>query len=436
MYEVGETKLETEDLSARVPAYAWYALGLLMLVYVLNFLDRSLIYILFAPIKKEMAFSDLQLSLLGATSFVIFYTVLGIPFGRLADRVVRKNMIGWGLLVWSLFSGLTGFAKGFWTLFLCRVMVGVGEATLGPAALSLLSDYFPPRRRATVQAIYSSGIAVGAGLASLLGGWIGQYNWRWAFFLLGFPGLLVALLVFLLKEPPRGRTEAAAVKYSSHDWKILFKSAALRFHFLGYALFGLAANNLGIWGPTFFGRVHKLDIATIGFFAGIITLVAGVPGTILGGYAADKFRSLGRGGRMLFSAIAALVATPFWFTLLFSNSNGLLLISAFVLLGLSLVWLGPAAADVHEIAGPHLRGLGIGIYFFTVNIAAYGIGANVIGKLNDWLGAVTNPPAMRYSLLICPIACLFAALLLWMGSRRLTREAIKSQHCRPSSPRP
>jgi len=110
-----------------------------------------------------MAFSDLQLALLGTTSFVIFYTALGIPFGRLSDRVVRKNMIAGGLAVWSIFSGLTGFADSFWTLFFCRVMVGVGEATLGPAALSLLSDYFPPRRRATVQAIYSSGIAVGAG---------------------------------------------------------------------------------------------------------------------------------------------------------------------------------------------------------------------------------------------------------------------------------
>jgi len=229
-------------------AYAWYALALLTVVYILNFLDRSLIYILFTPIKKEMAFSDLQLALLGTTSFVIFYTALGIPFGRLADRVVRKNMIAGGLAVWSLFSGLTGFANSFWTLFFCRVMVGVGEATLGPAALSLLSDYFPPHRRATVQAIYSSGIAVGAGIAFFLGGWIGQhFGWRWAFYLLGFPGLMVAVLVFLLKEEPRGRTEIATAKYTSKDWKILLQSVPLRFHYLGYALFGLAANNLSIW---------------------------------------------------------------------------------------------------------------------------------------------------------------------------------------------
>jgi len=405
-------------------AYAWYALALLTVVYILNFLDRSLIYILFTPIKKEMAFSDLQLALLGTTSFVIFYTALGIPFGRLADRVVRKNMIAGGLAVWSLFSGLTGFANSFWTLFFCRVMVGVGEATLGPAALSLLSDYFPPHRRATVQAIYSSGIAVGAGIAFFLGGWIGQhFGWRWAFYLLGFPGLMVAVLVFLLKEEPRGRTEIATAKYTSKDWKILLQSVPLRFHYLGYALFGLAANNLSIWGATFFVRVHKFDIATIGFFGGALSLVAGVPGTILGGWAADRFRGVGRGGRMLFSSVAALVAIPFWLMLIFSSSIPLLLLANLVLLGLSLMWLGPAAADVHDIAGPHLRGLGIGIYFFSVNIAAYGVGSNLIGKLNDWLGASTSPLQMRYSLLVCPAACGLAALILWLGSRSLEKES-------------
>src|SRR6266852_9990767 len=126
--------------SDRVPAYSWYALAVLTVVYVLNFLDRTLIYILFTPIKKEMAFTDLQLALLGTTSFVIFYTLLGIPFGRLADRTARKNLISGGLAIWSLFSGLTGFGQGFWQIFFCRFMVGVGEATLGAAALSLVSD--------------------------------------------------------------------------------------------------------------------------------------------------------------------------------------------------------------------------------------------------------------------------------------------------------
>ncbi|HEY0386687.1 MAG TPA: MFS transporter [Pyrinomonadaceae bacterium] len=406
----------------RIPAHSWYALGLLTIVYALNFLDRTLIYILFTPIKREMALTDLQLALLGTTSFVIFYTLLGIPFGRMADRWPRKWMIAGGLAVWSLFSGLTGFANSFSTLFLCRVMVGVGEATLGPAGLSLLSDYFPPRMRATVQAIYSSGIAIGGGLAFFLGGWIGDnpnLGWRWAFYLLGFPGLIVCLLVLLLRERKRGATESTERRQSSNDWKILFRSAPLLYLYLGYALFGLASNSLSIWGPSFFARVHGMSLKMIGFWAGILSLVAGVPGTILGGTLADRFRHRGRGGRMRFSAYSALLAIPLWLMLLFSDSVALLLLANFILLGLSLMWLGPAAADVHDIAGPQLRGIGIGIYFFSVNITAYGIGAPLIGKANDLLGVSTNPQQMSYSLLICPIACALSALLLWKGSRRM-----------------
>ncbi|HKR01223.1 MAG TPA: MFS transporter [Pyrinomonadaceae bacterium] len=412
-----------DESTAKIPGYAWYALALLTLVYVLNFLDRTLIYLLFAPIQAEMNLSYTQLALLGTTSFVIFYTLLGIPFGRMADRVSRRKMIAGGLAVWSLFSGLTGFAHDFWGIFLCRVMVGVGEATLGPAALSLLSDYFPPRVRATVQAVYSSGIAIGAGVAFFLGGWIANnYGWRFAFYLLGFPGLFFALLVLLLKEIPRGQTETAQANYSRNDWTVLFTSRPLIYLYLGYALFGLAANSLSIWGAIFFRDVHHLSLQTIGKWGGLLSIVAGVPGTILGGYVADRLRRRGRGGRMLFSACGALLAIPFWVALLFSNSVWLLAVANFVLLGLSLMWLGPAAADVHEIAGPKLRGLGIGIYFFAVNIAAYAIGAPLVGQLNDKLGTAQNPAAMRYALLVSPIACALSALLLWRGSRTLSEK--------------
>lgn len=410
----GAAKPRTEAVSR----YSWYALAVLTLVYVLNFLDRSIIYILFTPIKAEMAFSDLQLALLGTTSFVIFYTLLGIPFGRLADRVVRKNLIAGGLAVWSLFSGLTGFADSFWTIFLCRVMVGVGEATLGPAALSLLSDYFPPRMRATVQGIYSSGIAIGGGLAFFLGGWIGQsYGWRWAFYLLGFPGLLLAAIVFFLREPARGMTEVAAVRYGREDWKILFRSVPLRYLYLGYALFGLASNNLGIWLPAFFVRIHEVGLALLGTAAGLLAVAVGLPVTIFGGYASDRFRRTGRGGRMAFSAVCALASVPLWLGLLYSDHLGLAVALNVVLYGLALIWVAPATADLHEIAGPHLRGLGIGIFFSTVNIVAYAIGAPLIGKLNDALGVAADPERMRLSLLLCPAACAVGALLLWLGSR-------------------
>ena len=329
-------------------------------------------------------------------------------------------MIAAGLAVWSLFSGLTGFANGFWTLFLCRVMVGVGEATLGPAALSLLSDYFPPRMRATVQSVYAAGITLGSGLAFFLGGWIGaSYGWRSAFYFLGFPGLLVAVLVYFLREQQRGRTEVSPPKYTGDDWKLLFRSKPLRYHYAGYAMFALAANSLSIWMPTFFNRVHGYSIATLGLVAGLTSLTSGIGSTLLGGYLSDRLRRFRPGGRMLLGAIASLLAIPFWFVLLFSYNVPLLLVANFMLLGLSLIWIAPSMADVHDISGPHLRGLGIGTFLFLVHVLAYGIGAPLMGKVNDLLGAATNPEVMRYGFLISPISCVVAAILLWRGSRTL-----------------
>ncbi|HKO57018.1 MAG TPA: MFS transporter [Thermoanaerobaculia bacterium] len=402
----------------RVPSYAWYVLAVLTSVYVLNFLDRTIIYILFPPIKKELALTDLQLAVLGTTSFVFFYTLLGIPFGRLADRYSRKVIIGAGLATWSLFSGLTGFCDSFWTLFFCRMMVGVGEATLGPAALSLLSDYFPPRIRATVQSIYACGIPIGGGLAFFLGGLIGQkYGWRPAFWFLGFPGLALALLVLLLREVPRGRTEtAAAAAPPPTDWRGLF-SKPLLYLFIGYALFGLPGNNLGVWGTAFFVRVHKLSLLTIGTAGLLISIVIGVPFTILGGYYADRLSRKFRGGRMAFTATLAIVSVPLWLALLFVNDFPLLIAVNVVLYGCAIIWVGPATADIHDLAGPHLRGLAIGVFFSIVNLVAYGVGSPLIGKLSDALGVAADPDQMRLALLVCPIACLLGAIVLWMGSR-------------------
>ncbi len=408
----------------KTSGYAIYALALLMFVYILNFLDRTIIYILFPLIKKEMNFSDTQLALLGTTSFVIFYTVLGIPFGRLADKSSRPKLIAVGLLVWSLFSGLTGFADSFWTLFLCRVGVGIGEATLGPAAISLLADYFPPAKRATVTSIYSMGIAIGAGLAALLGGYLSRVGWREAFYIVGFPGIILAVLVFLLREPPReSKTAATEINYSGTDWKRLLSNKSFVFLCVGYALLGLATNNLSIWGATFYSRVLGFDLPTIGFWGGTLTLLAGIPATLLGGIFADYFRRKSRGGRMFYGAMLALISVPFWLLLIFTNSIPLILLANFVLLFAALAWLGAAAADATEIAGINLRGLAIAIYFFSVNIAAYLIGSNLIGFLNDQFGATANPAMMRYALLVCPSACLLSAVCLWLGSKSLNNNA-------------
>jgi MFS family permease len=406
-----------------VSPYSWYVLAVLFLVYTLNYLDRSLIFILFPPIKRELQLTDLQIALLGSTSFVLFYALLGIPFGRLADRVVRKDLIAAGLCAWSLFSGLTGFMTSFSGIFLCRVLVGVGEATLGPAALSLLGDCFPPRMRATASAIYSAGIPIGAGLALFLGGLIGQrLGWRWAFFLLGFPGVCCAVLVLFLREPQRGQRDAPEAE-ARPDWRLLFRFPALRYHYLGYGLASLAAGSIGMWVPTYVTRRFHIGLAQVGLYSGIAAALGGLVGVLLGGAGADAWRRAQRGGRMLFCALGSLLAVPLWLLMLSTPSLAVLMACYGLLMAFGMSWLGPAAADIQDIVGPRLRGLGVGVYFFLVNLIAAGIAPPIIGKLNDLLGAAQDPAMMARSLLISPVACVVSAICLALGARHLNRGA-------------
>ena len=198
---------------------------------------------------------------------------------------------------------------------------------------------------------------------------------------------------------------------------------ALRFLFFGYAFLGLASNNLGIWVPTFFVRVHGFSLLTIGAAAGILSIAVGIPSMILGGWFSDRVRRNVSGGRMAFTASAAVASVPLWIALLYTNNVTLLIAVNVVLYGLAILWVGPATADISDIAGPNLRGLAIGVFFSIVNILAYGIGAPLIGRLSDTLGVAKDPAQMRLSLLICPTACALGAILLWIGSRSRERSA-------------
>ncbi len=242
--------------------------------------------------------------------------------------------------------------------------------------------------------------------------------------LVGFPGILFGILVFFLREPPR-QTNVAAIEASrsNADWKTLLAKKSFVLLCFGYALLGLATNNLSIWGATFYSRVHQFDLPTIGFYGGILTLIAGIRATLFGGAFADWFRRKNKGGRMLYGSLLALLSVPFWLLLIFTENVYLILLANFVLLFFALAWLGAAAADATEIAGANLRGLAIAVYFFSVNIVAYLIGSNLIGFLNDKFGATANPAMMRYALLVCPISCLLSAVCLWIGSRSLNNSA-------------
>ncbi|WP_336987493.1 MFS transporter [Altererythrobacter aquiaggeris] len=214
-------QVETPIDDAPVPAYSWYALGVLVLVYVLNFIDRQILSILANDIKADLGLSDADLGFLYGTAFAVFYALFGIPLGRLADSWHRVKLMSIGLSVWSFMTAISGFAKNGAMLTFARVGVGVGEATASPSAYSLISDYFPPRLRATALAIYSSGLYIGGGLSLLIGalivekwnmtypggGPLGLVGWQAAFLAVGIPGLLLALLVVTLREPVRGGME-------------------------------------------------------------------------------------------------------------------------------------------------------------------------------------------------------------------------------------
>ncbi|GAA4641944.1 hypothetical protein GCM10023115_02680 [Pontixanthobacter gangjinensis] len=214
-------KPETDGEAKKVPAYSWYALGILVLIYILNFVDRNILSILAEDIKADLNIGDDDLGFLYGTAFGVFYALFGIPLGKLADNWHRVRLMTIGLALWSAMTALSGFARSFGALSVARIGVGVGEATASPAAYSLISDWFPKRMRATALAIYSSGLYIGGGVSLLIGGLIverwnsaypdgGAFNlagWQAAFIAVGLPGLLLAALVFTLREPIRGQVD-------------------------------------------------------------------------------------------------------------------------------------------------------------------------------------------------------------------------------------
>ena len=199
--------------------YAWYVVGVLTLAYIFSFIDRQVLSLMVGPIQKDLGIDDFQMSLLMGPSFAVFYTLFGIPLGRLADTRSRRVIISLGIAVWSIMTAGCGLTKTFWQLAVMRMGVGVGEASLSPSAYSLISDYFRPQRRSTAMSVYSMGIYIGSGMAFLLGGFImklaagtdstplpwigGVHSWQLVFLAVGLPGLLVSLLLLTVREPVR-----------------------------------------------------------------------------------------------------------------------------------------------------------------------------------------------------------------------------------------
>jgi len=289
--------------------YACYVVGLLMLAYIFSFVDRQIPTLMVEPLKKDLGISDTQFSLLHGFAFAIFYTLMGLPIGRLVDSVNRKYIITTGITLWSLMTAACGLAQNFWSLFLFRMGVGVGEATLSPAAYSIISDYFPKYIRGRALAVYTLGISIGIGLALMVGGavvegvaglgdialpFVGNVKaWQLVFFIVGLPGLFVALLSFTIKEPVRQDKLQGDWSRGAVPLKQVFLFVKARWQAYAYLFAGTSMVIIGnyailAWTPSLFIRSHDWGIAQIGLWFGIVNAFFGSMGGYFGGWLTDR----------------------------------------------------------------------------------------------------------------------------------------------------
>jgi len=406
--------------------YANYVLGVLFVVSIFNFIDRQILAILLQPIKEDLKISDTALGFLTGFAFAVFYTFSGLPLARLADRWVRRSLIAISIAVWSVMTAASGLAHGFTDLALARIGVGIGEAGATPPAHSLLSDYFPPEKRATVLALYACGVPVGVGLGFWLGGWINDaFGWRVAFFVVGLPGLALALLVRLtVREPVRGMSERHPVstrQYSLGEaWRFFTALPAGRNVSLAAAFIAFAGYGLGAWIPAFFIRIHHMTPGELGLWMSWIIAIGGVLGAFSGGVIADRWGRSQPRARAYISMIGALLSIPFNAASVLLDDYRLALLNILPATVFGTLWFGPAASIVQDLVPPAMRALASAAFIFILTIIGLGAGPQMIGIINDWIG---TQDAIRYSLLYTAVVMnLCSAVFFWLTGRTLVQD--------------
>lgn len=427
--------------------HRWFALGIFLVAYVLSAIDARIITLLAVPLKQHFSLTDTQLGALQGFALAVFYALAAIPIGRLIDRSRNRARIAViAVLVWSAMTALGGLAKTFNQLFLARIGVGVGEAGLAPTAHSLIADYFEPRRRALATALFSIGYPLGGGLALIIGGallghfsragipaWLeGVVNepWQATLIIVGLPGVFVAALLMLVKEPPRrGVTVASG---DTPRWSDSFRFIAAHAR-LYTALFGvislvaMLAIGSALWFPSFFARTYDMPVQKVGLWYGMVTLVFGGVGTVLGGWLAGRVMDR-RGGDANLSVVGwttALKAVPLALAPLMPSAElALAVIALATLIGQGAQ--GAMIAAFHDVTPNQYRGQIVALALFFVSLIGSGIGGIVIGAMSQHLFG--GDDGLRYALAVLPmIVCpVVIALIAW--GRRDFRAALMVDH--------
>jgi MFS family permease len=411
--------------------YRSYVLVVLVIVYTFNFIDRQIVGILAVPIKTELHLSDSQLGLMGGLAFALFYTFLGIPIARLADRISRTGIMTAALALWSLMTAVCGITHSFAQLFMARLGVGVGEAGGVAPAYSLICDYFPPTERARALSVYSFGIPLGGAAGIVLGGFITSLmSWRMAFFIVGLAGLLLTpLLKLTVREPVRGALDLAPDRTAVHPQVRTFPTLldviavlARKASFWGLSLGAASASMMGyglfFWMPSFAVRSFHMTLLQASLTYGALVLVGGMFGIWFGGVLADRY-----GEKKAFYALipaAAFVTTvPFYVAGVLSTTLWISFIVLLVPTALGLVWLGPVLAAVQHLVPAQMRATASALFLFINNLIGIGLGTTLIGMVSDSMRVRFGSESLRYAILAGTGFYLIAAALLFLASRKL-----------------
>lgn len=415
--------------------YAWYAVAVLVIAYTFSFIDRQILSLLVGPMKRDLEISDFQMSLLQGFAFAIFYTLMGLPIGRMVDSHNRVRIITIGIAVWSLMTALCGISKSYIQLFIYRMGVGVGEAALSPAAYSMLSDYFKPERIGVAIGVYGTGVYIGAGLALVIGGEVVEaaraagsstfpiigtvYPWQMVFFIVGLPGLLVALWAWTLREPPRhGATETPPLR------QVLAYMKANRFtlicHNMCYALSAMMGYGVAAWIPEFMIRTHGWSAGQIGSAYGWIIAIFGTAGVIAGGWLGDFAAKRSRNGRMLVLALTGILTLPFALAAPLVDNPMLAVYLLIPATFFATFTTGGGPSAMQELMPNKMRGMASAIMLFVVNIIGLGLGPSAIAFMTDFI--LQDESQLRYSIAIVPAVLLAGSSLFgFIGLRAYRR---------------
>jgi MFS family permease len=407
----------------------------LLLVYILNFLDRQIVNILAEPIKRDLGLSDTQLGLLAGPAFAVFYAILGIPIARYADKAGTNRvwLISLCLAVWSAMTAVCGVAQNFLQLALARIGVGVGEAGCTPAAHSLIADSVPPEKRSSAIAFFGLGIPIGGLLGLIIGGVVNdQYGWRAALMLVGAPGILLACVLPLLIRDPRRCADSAHFKKATSSANTalsvkdaareIFASKAYLYVFIAASFTAFLSYGKGLWTISFFIRSHGLSTTEAGLAMAVALGVSGIAGTWLGGKMADIYGKRDKRHILTLPAIGMAVAAPILFAGYYADDWRIAVALLIVPTMLNAAYYGPAYGCVQGLVRPEARAIAASLVVFGQNLIGLGMGPLLFGVLSDWLQPIAGAESVRWVLYGAAWLGLIPAFFFWRASLRLNDE--------------